>query len=87
MLSHSYNIIISRSVGAPGHMREVVGGLDATSKRVLSILMENLQLSSSKGYDTHMSMNTAIKKRLKFSNGISKNTCLNHHVFFCCLSE
>ena len=28
MLTHSYNIKIDRGVGAPGHVREIVGGLD-----------------------------------------------------------
>ena len=33
ILAHRYNIIIDHGVGVPGHVREVVDGLNATEKR------------------------------------------------------
>ena len=39
MLAHSYNIVIDCGVEAPGHLREVVNGLNYTKKTFLSMLM------------------------------------------------
>ena len=33
ILAHKYNIIINRGVGAPGHVIEVVDGLNDTNKK------------------------------------------------------
>ena len=50
MLAQSYNIITYCGVGAPGHGREVVYGLNDTLKRLLSILTTNVQL---RGEEAH----------------------------------
>ena len=44
MLAHVYRMIVYHCVGAPGHGREVVDGLNATNKSIISMLMENVQL-------------------------------------------
>ena len=35
ILSHTYNIIIYHDVGEPGHVKEIVDGLNATDKWLL----------------------------------------------------
>ena len=52
MLAHTYNIIIDRGVGSPGNVRYVVDGLNATEKRLLSILMKNVKLPGASAYDS-----------------------------------
>ena len=40
MLSHTYNILIDCGVGATGHGKDVVDGLNATDKRFITILIQ-----------------------------------------------
>ena len=35
ILSHAYNIVIDSGVGAPGHGKDIVDGLNAADKRFL----------------------------------------------------
>ena len=42
MLSMKYNIVIDRAVGAPGHGKDVVDGLNAVDKRYLKQCMFRL---------------------------------------------
>ena len=58
MLAHAYNIIIDRGVGAPGHVREFVDGLNYTEKWFLSMLMKNVKLTDAVGYESYMSIHT-----------------------------
>ena len=44
MLSHAYNIVNDRGVGAPENGRYVVDGFNATGKSFLTMLMTILQL-------------------------------------------
>ena len=44
MLSQLYNSIIGIGIIAPGHVREVVDGLNATKKWFISMLMPTVQL-------------------------------------------
>ena len=44
ILEHAYNIIIYRGVGAPVNGREFFGGLNATGKRLLLMLMTTVKL-------------------------------------------
>ena len=62
MLAHVYRIIVYHCVGAPGHGREVVDGLNATNKSIISMLMENVQLPGAYGYDTQIKMHTSTQK-------------------------
>ena len=52
MLAHAYNITIYCDVGAPGHDREFVDGLNYTNKYCLSMLMTNLKLHGEESYDS-----------------------------------
>ena len=60
-MAHAYTIIIDRGAGAPGHVREVVDGINATDKSFPSHLIASDQLNGSKDYDTHMVMQYATK--------------------------
>ena len=44
MLAHAYNIIIDRGVGAPGHIREVVDGFNATKLFCFTSSIEGIAL-------------------------------------------
>ena len=59
MLAHAYNTIIDRGVGAPGHGREVVGGLSYTEKWFISILIITVQLPSAASCESQMAMHTS----------------------------
>ena len=62
MLAHVYDIIIYQGVGTPGHVRDVVYGINATDKQIVSMLMENVQFPGSKVYDYKMEIySTAYK--------------------------
>ena len=78
MLAHEYNIIIDRGIVAPGHVREVVDGIN-TKKRFIPILLTNLQLPITSGYDTQMSMHTT-KHKYDIILSIYFKNSLNHHV-------
>ena len=45
MLSHAYNIVINYGVGASGHGKYVVDGLNATEKKFLTMMMTTVQLT------------------------------------------
>ena len=59
MLAHAYNIIIDCGVGAPGHVREVVYGLNDNYKRLISMLMKTVQMTRAASYDSHMVIHTS----------------------------
>ena len=61
MLSQAFSVIIDRGISEPGHVREVVDGLNVISKRFLYQLMSNLQLLGKKSYDTQMVMRTGTR--------------------------
>ena len=82
MLSHAYNNIIYSGVGAPGHGREVVYGLNSTDKWFLSVLITTTELPSEKVYDTQMKIhtstaNTYISLARGFQKHLSDPTCKN----------
>ena len=56
VLAHEYNIITDSCVVSPGHGREVVGGLNDTDKRLISILTTTAELPGVASYDSHMEM-------------------------------
>ena len=59
MLAHAYNIITDRGVGAPGHVREVVDGFNATNKRFILMLMKTVKLPGASDYDSQMAMHNS----------------------------
>ena len=80
MLSHSYNIVIYRGVGTPGHGKYVVDGLNATDKRFLKMLMKTVQLPGESTNDSYMAMynktsNADISLARAFQKHISDPTC------------
>ena len=62
MLSHEYNIIIDRDVGAPGYGIEVIYVLNANNKQFISMLMVTVKLTDAADYDSNMAMHTSTAK-------------------------
>ena len=60
MLSRAYNILIDCCVGAPGHGKDVLYGLNATEKMFLIISMTTVKLPGSATNDSHMVMRNTI---------------------------
>ena len=60
MLSHAYNIVIYSGVVAPGHVKDVVYGLNTTDKRFLKHLMTIVKLPGTETNNSHMVMHTII---------------------------
>ena len=53
-----YSIIIDRVISAPGHGKEVVGGLNAIDKRYIYQLLSNVQLPGSEKFDSQIIMHS-----------------------------
>ena len=80
MLSHSYNIAIDNGVVAPGHLKYVGDGFNATEKRFLTMFMTTVQLLGAATIDSHMAMhtsmnNTDISIAREFKKSFVPNTC------------
>ena len=56
MLYHTHYIIIYRGVGSPGHGKDAVGGINATYKRYLSMLMKTVQMTNAATNNSQMVM-------------------------------
>ena len=75
-MAHTYDIIIDRGMGAPGHIIEVFGGLNTTENVLYQCSWVTVQVTSSEGYGMQMLMNTATQKRHKSGKRISKTPLL-----------
>ena len=65
MLADTYGIILDHGVGTPGTDLDVVDDLNATVKRFISMLTENVRLPGSTGYDDQTAMyNTEHKEEV-----------------------
>ena len=60
--SQCYSIIIDRGISAPGHVKEVVYGLNDVYKRYIYQLMSTVQLHRSKIFDSQIQMHTRTQK-------------------------
>ena len=58
MLSHVYNIVIYRGVGAPGHGKYVVDGFNVNVKKFFTMLMTSVQLPGAATNGSKMLMHT-----------------------------
>ena len=63
MLTNAYNIIIYRSVGDPGHGRDVIDGLNDTHKIFISMLMTTVQLTGAEDYESQMEVHTSTENK------------------------
>ena len=61
VMSQCYSIIIDRGIGAPGHGKEFVDGLNAVDKRKIYQLISTIKLPRSNIFDSQMQMHTAKK--------------------------
>ena len=62
VMSQCYFIIIDRGISAPGHVKEVVDGLNAADKRYIYQLMSTVQLPGSIRFDSQIQMHTGTQK-------------------------
>ena len=58
MLDHAYGKTQYCGVGAPGNGRYIIDECDATDKRFISRLTENVKLPGYKEYNNYMEMHT-----------------------------
>ena len=65
ILNHDYDIIIDHRVVEPQYSQDIVDGLNVTTKQCISMLMENVKLPGSTGYDDQTAMyNTEHKEEV-----------------------
>ena len=57
-MSQCYSVIIDRGINAPGHVKEVLDGLNVIDRRYIYQLMSNVQLPGSNIFDSQMQMHT-----------------------------
>ena len=81
ILSHAFNIIIGRYVVAPVHGRETVDGLN--KKGLISMLITNVKLLGSKGYEKYMAKHTSTQKYVISMASELKNKSLIHNIKWC----
>ena len=74
MLSQAFSVIIDRGISAPGHVTEVVYGLNSIYKRFIFQLMSKVQLPCANIYDTKMVMHTGTRT----SDGIFASEIQKH---------
>ena len=58
VISECYSVIIDRGISAPGHVKEVVDGINDIDKSYIYQLMSTIKLTVSNIFDYHMQMNT-----------------------------
>ena len=75
-MSQCYSVIINRGISAPGNVKEVVHGLDATDKRYIYQLISNVQLTGSNKFDSQILMHSCTQKRMSVWLNNPKNICL-----------
>ena len=63
ILSQSHSIIFDRVISAPGHGKEVVGGLNAIENLYMYQLMSTVQISRSKLFEKQNLMNYCIQEK------------------------
>ena len=75
VMSQCYSVIIDCGISAPGHGKEVVGGLNVIDKRYIYQLMFNVQLPGSKTFDSQILMHSC-----KQNNDVSMDKQLQKHL-------
>ena len=63
VISQTYSLIIDRGIIAPGHGKEVVGGINAVDKRYIYQLMSKVQLPGSIRFDSQIKIHTGTEKK------------------------
>ena len=74
-----YSIIIDRGISAPGHVKEVVVGLNSIDKLYIYQLMSNVQLLGSKTFDLHIAMHACTQKKdFSLAKQFQKHLSMDH---------
>ena len=64
VLSQYFSLIIDRGISAPGHSKDVVGGIHDIVKSYIYQLMSNVQLPESKKFYSHIIMHSCTQKMM-----------------------
>ena len=62
-MSQTYSIIIDRVISAPGHVKEVVYGLNDVDNRYIYQLMSKVQLPGSIIFDSQIEIHTGTENK------------------------
>ena len=62
VMSQCCSVIIDRGISAPGHVKEVVGGLNDVDKHYIHKLMSNFKFPVSVRFDSQIKMHIGTKK-------------------------
>ena len=62
VMSQCYSIIIVRGISAPGHVKEVIDGINTVDKCYIYQLMSTVQLPGSNRFDSQMQIHTVTQK-------------------------
>ena len=76
--SQFHSIIIDQGISAPGHVKEVVDGINAIGNRYIYQLISNVQLPGSKTFYSQILMHSCTSKNdislaKKFQRNLSKD--------------
>ena len=63
-MSQCYSIIIDRGISAPGHVKEVVDGINAVDKKYIYQLISKVQITGSVIFDSQINIHTGTKKKM-----------------------
>ena len=63
VMSQCYPVIIDSGISVPGHVKDVVYGLNDIDKCYIYQLMYNFQLPGSKLFDSHTILHSCTKKQ------------------------
>ena len=75
-MAHANNITIGHGVGDPGHVTEVVDGLNESDKRFWTMLMNTVKLPSTTGLEKKIQTN-----RSTLNNDMSLSQEFQKHLF------
>ena len=63
VMSQCYSVIIDQLISSPGHVKEVVGGLNAIAKHYIYQLMSNVLLTGSKIFYSRIIMHSCTENK------------------------
>ena len=80
VLSQHRSIVFDRGISVPGHVKEVVDGINVIDKRYMYQLMSTVQLTLSKTFDSQIIMHSCThKKDVSLAKEFQKYLSKEHH--------
>ena len=88
VISQTYSIIIDRGISAPGHGKEVVGGLNAVDKRYIYKFISKVQLPGSVRFDSQIKIHTSTEEKyVSLAHELKNNLEEEHRQKWCSSSR